>query len=353
MQPFRFRDDFDEYRARAHSGGYIFGLIRRGGQYQQLTELDMTTTTNTTNTTTTTPTTTSSCTGGGGSSPRHSGGGGGCRFRSKSMAPRSQPHRRSLMKQKSNSCETLLDLISPSSGSENGYSLPILTTHPCNNDNNTETVSDNRCNDVSPLIVGDQSICDIGDDMDSMFLQPPPLQRQRAQSAPNTNIMLVAAAAAGGGGDSYRRRSFCITNKGIVHEGDFLVQRPPSNSALPLVSIDAYQQGAGMVESASRASSLNSSDGLLSPFSGCSSEGPSVCRILVLGSGGVGKTSLTRQFLTCEHLGAQNVSFGKYPIICELYGPCTVFALFLALYVHYPCNIRVLCLYCQHYPYNY
>ena len=105
----------------------------------------------------------------------------------------------------------------------------------------------------------------------------------------------------------YRRRSFCITSKGIINEGDFFVDK------LAKTVIDASSIGSdldlelGMDRS--RASSFNSQGSAL--WSGASSD--TQChRVLVLGAAGVGKTSLTQQFCTSEYMGAQNTSFGKF-----------------------------------------
>ena len=104
----------------------------------------------------------------------------------------------------------------------------------------------------------------------------------------------------------YRRRSFCITSKGIINEGDFFVDKL-ANTVIDASSIGSdldLELGADR----SRASSFNSQGSAL--WSGASSD--TQChRVLVLGAAGVGKTSLTQQFCTSEYMGAQNTSFGK------------------------------------------
>ncbi len=105
----------------------------------------------------------------------------------------------------------------------------------------------------------------------------------------------------------YRRRSFCITSKGLINEGDYFVDK------LTNTVIDASSVGSDLdlKVSRSRASSYNSQSSAV--WSGASSD--TMChKVLVLGGAGVGKTSLTQQFCTSEYMGAQNTSFGKYPI---------------------------------------
>ena len=106
---------------------------------------------------------------------------------------------------------------------------------------------------------------------------------------------------------TYRRRSFSITPRGIVNEGDFFVDKL-ANSIVPAGSVGSdLDQGARSPRS--RASSFNSQGSpALSAASSCDT---STYRVLVLGSTGVGKTALIQQFMTSEYMGAQNTSFGK------------------------------------------
>ena len=106
---------------------------------------------------------------------------------------------------------------------------------------------------------------------------------------------------------TYRRRSFSITPRGIVNEGDFLVAKF-GNMVVPASSVgsDLDQQGGTC---RSRASSFNSQGSpALSAASSCDTP---TYKVLVLGYTGVGKTALTQQFMTSEYMGAQNTSFGE------------------------------------------
>ncbi len=113
----------------------------------------------------------------------------------------------------------------------------------------------------------------------------------------------------------YRRRSFCITSKGIINEGDFFVDKL-ANTVIDASSVgsdldaDFGGGGGGGGGDHSRASSIHSQcSGAV--LSGASSGDTSCHRVLVLGAAGVGKTSLTQQFCTSEYMGAQNTSFGE------------------------------------------
>ena len=124
-----------------------------------------------------------------------------------------------------------------------------------------------------------------------------------------------------------RRRSFSVTPKGLVNEGDDLLLLMGGTatggasgaSAMPPTGDDATAAGFLMLQAvgaSSRRSSYNSCDGGGSggnggPGSGESSVDTAVHRVLMLGGPGVGKTALTQQFLTSEFMAAENTSFGK------------------------------------------
>jgi hypothetical protein len=116
-----------------------------------------------------------------------------------------------------------------------------------------------------------------------------------------------------------RRRSFSLTPKGLINEGDDLVSVPfglqgtssgPGDNPFGSTSSELHLLGnGGQSGERSRASSCNST--------GSAYESPESCgetalhRVLMLGGPGVGKTALTQQFLTSEYMAAQNTSFGK------------------------------------------
>lgn len=100
-----------------------------------------------------------------------------------------------------------------------------------------------------------------------------------------------------------RRRSFSVSRKGVVnHEGDTVVSRVFGSSSSIGSDIS------GDVICRSRASSFNSQSSIGSPEVSTASY-----KVLMIGAPGVGRTSLTRQFLTSEYIGAET-SFGKYVI---------------------------------------
>ncbi len=110
--------------------------------------------------------------------------------------------------------------------------------------------------------------------------------------------------------NTYRRRSFSITPKGIVHEGDFLVSRIGNTVVSTSVESDLDLAGG----SRSRASSFNSPASSVAWSITSSTGDVSIHKVLMMGSHGVGKTALGQQFMTSEYMGAQNTSFGESTI---------------------------------------
>lgn len=115
-----------------------------------------------------------------------------------------------------------------------------------------------------------------------------------------------------------RRRSFSLTPKGnIINEGDDLV-------ALPLSSFTGVMDSTfGSNSSDLNLAALSGATGDRSRASSCNSVGSAydsadsfketpLYRVLMLGGAGVGKTALTQQFLTSEYMAAQNTSFGMW-----------------------------------------
>lgn len=123
-----------------------------------------------------------------------------------------------------------------------------------------------------------------------------------------------------------RRRSFSVTPRGLVNEGDEVIPVIPSEMLLPDGGTGLLLQ-LQMAGSGSRRSSYNScfeggnatgsgGGGQVSD-DGSSNDAP-VHRVLMLGGPGVGKTALTQQFLTSEFMAAQNTSFGEYTKVRHL-----------------------------------
>ena len=104
-----------------------------------------------------------------------------------------------------------------------------------------------------------------------------------------------------------RRRSFTLTPRGVVNEGDDLVNLPFTLGPGIFVE-NPGQETVQFGADRSRSNSCNSGG---SNNSQCSGDTP-VYRILMLGGPGVGKTALSQQFLTSEYMAAQNTSFGRY-----------------------------------------
>ena len=136
-----------------------------------------------------------------------------------------------------------------------------------------------------------------------------------------------------------RRRSFSVTHNGVVNDGDDLVALP---TALDPTDLDETTAGGGgggggsglqvlgLPTLRSRQGSLypvQVSDGkvvgessnddtgeellLQGSFSCGDANTVAIHRVLMLGGPGVGKTALTQQFVTSEYMAAQNTSFGE------------------------------------------
>ncbi|XP_023703119.2 mucin-5AC isoform X2 [Cryptotermes secundus] len=152
-----------------------------------------------------------------------------------------------------------------------------------------------------------------------------PQQRSRVASMPNTGVEE----------EYYRLRHFSITGKGVVNRGDSLKSRrsrsnnsvTSSNSSHSTEHLTAgggvgitgggssYPGSARTSATASLASSRESST---------SNPGPTGYRVVMLGSAGVGKSSLINQFMTSEYLHAYDTSlddeFGEKSVCVLLDG---------------------------------
>lgn len=107
-------------------------------------------------------------------------------------------------------------------------------------------------------------------------------------------------------GQVYRVRSFITTQKGIINRGDSYRLRSFASNC----SLESTASSPGGYK---RAFSLASHG---SYSTGSSMENPegTTYRVLVMGSGGSGKTTLIQQFMTSEYLGNMEHSMGK--LIC-------------------------------------
>jgi len=135
----------------------------------------------------------------------------------------------------------------------------------------------------------------------------------------------------GGGRNICRRRSFSVTQHGLVNDGDEMITVPTSprpsivpdsaftfdgsclqlNVVCPPLSGPAHRSRSDSIFTRTGGvmtcrSSICGADGEL----GEGTDIP-VHRVLMLGGPGVGKTALTQQFVTSEYMAAQNTSFGK------------------------------------------
>ncbi|XP_025075936.1 GTP-binding protein REM 1-like [Pomacea canaliculata] len=158
-------------------------------------------------------------------------------------------------------------------------------------------------------------------------------QRPRTNSLPNTPAFLPLPApdwmkeGAGGGSGLCRVRSFKTTSKGIVNSGDSFKRSThslASNGSISSMDPDAHQGGTSTVTQAGgnvvpttlsslsstgggginpRRESLNSVESSGLTQSVTSSVTISHYRVLMMGAPGVGKTALTRQFMTSEYKG--------------------------------------------------
>ena len=108
-----------------------------------------------------------------------------------------------------------------------------------------------------------------------------------------------------------RRRSFCTTQKGgVKNEGDILTS----------IAAMSISQSASIGSELSALGTDRPREGSFTSQCSGRSDTP-LHRIIMLGSTGVGKTALSQQFMTSEYMGAQNTSFGKSVSINILNSP--------------------------------
>ncbi len=290
LEGIRFEDDFDEYRARACSGGSTYGLMRRQAFAQ-----------------------------GGSTRPVPPSEKRVVRQRSKSLIPPSValPEEKSILKrlceytemsrkqidleQRRHSTACLVDArdanhinhLSPIRRLlQLQHRMPAPTEEPNEDLSGEEYEAEAEAETPSKGTNSNSS----GD-----FLKPPAnnsIKNSPKQSPPKqipTKPPLL------------RRRSFTVTPKGIVNEGDDIVSVSPVASNLGVMHYGSTGSELHLLGKTSRAESANS---LGSAYSGGSSDS-NISRVLMLGGPGVGKSALTQQFLTSEYMAAQNTSFGK------------------------------------------
>ncbi|XP_069687421.1 uncharacterized protein [Periplaneta americana] len=151
-----------------------------------------------------------------------------------------------------------------------------------------------------------------------------PQQRSRVASMPNTGVEE----------EYYRLRHFSITGKGVVNRGDSLKSRrsrsnnsvTSSNSSHSTEHLTAAGGAAPAGGSSYPGSARTSATASLasSRESSTSNPGPSAYRVVMLGSAGVGKSSLINQFMTSEYLHAYDTSlddeFGEKSVCVLLDG---------------------------------
>ena len=103
-----------------------------------------------------------------------------------------------------------------------------------------------------------------------------------------------------------RVRSFKTTSKGVVNHGD-IIKKSSANSLMSTGSAVTDGEKKEKQRTVSVASAESGGGA-----SGASSTVPSYFRVVVLGSTGVGKTALTRQFMTSESAGPYEVHTREY-----------------------------------------
>ncbi|XP_067651732.1 GTP-binding protein Rit1-like [Haliotis asinina] len=129
--------------------------------------------------------------------------------------------------------------------------------------------------------------------------------RPRINSMPNCSVYLSLPDGLHGdlrmfgqNAGFFRVRSFKTTSKGVVNHGDSFKKR----STVSLMS-----SGSTVTENEQRQRTLSVASEESTAVSGGSSAAPSYFRVVMLGAPGVGKTTLTRQFMTSEYMGSYDV----------------------------------------------
>ena len=254
MDTIDFPDEFEEYRARARSGGSLFGLLRRdAGQDDLLCPPPQ-------------------------------------RQRSRSLVPRSAP------------LETDQDVL-------RALYESTLEPEPCRRDP-LDLCVPNKNNNKRSSPEKNHRTPSLDDEDDDEGCSMASKCRDRGYSLPviisphverdTLKPPELASITGSRDGLAYRRRSFSTTPKGIKNDGDLLVSGTLSTASS--IASDIHID----VNGRSRASSSNSQESCSANVSG-----KPAYKVLMLGGPGVGKTALTQQFMTSEYVGAQNTSFGK------------------------------------------
>ncbi|BFZ19617.1 hypothetical protein BsWGS_22656 [Bradybaena similaris] len=129
-------------------------------------------------------------------------------------------------------------------------------------------------------------------------------QRPRTNSLPNAYLALPDPFFLPETGRVHRVRSFKTTSKGLVNHGDSFMASSSSlrsNSSVGSVSD-------GLSRSPRRSSHASDDSGTADPQAPSENNNLHSYRVLMMGAPGVGKTALTRQFMTSEYKGTYTES---------------------------------------------
>lgn len=118
----------------------------------------------------------------------------------------------------------------------------------------------------------------------------------------------------------YRVRSFCTNQKGIINRGDSFKIRSPMVRRPLLVSHENLGSSALSEMSGSVAEGMDDKPEDAHPMGA-----PIIYRVLISGAQGVGKSSLTQQFMTSEYLGNMDYAPGKFNAFIYITLPDLVF----------------------------
>ena len=117
--------------------------------------------------------------------------------------------------------------------------------------------------------------------------------------------------------DSLRRvRSFKTTSKGgVVNRGDSYKKRPHKDRNLSCVGL-VYDENLDPTANGQTVDSMKNEIAIqIKTADGNVSSASSSYTVVVLGPPGVGKTSLTSQFMTSEYIGVTDNSLGKFTTV--------------------------------------
>ncbi|KAI0212024.1 hypothetical protein LSAT2_003080 [Lamellibrachia satsuma] len=274
MDTIEFPDEFEEYRARASSGGSLFGLLRRDAHARRAASPDELMP----------------------PPPRQ---------RSRSLVPRSAPLETD---------QDMLRALYDYGRAHEAQDAEVSRRDPLDLSVTSERLS--AAANRSPSL-GDDDDCNVGNKYRDRGFSLPVIISSHVDrdTLKPPDLCSISSSRES---LSYRRRSFSTTPKGIKNDGDLLVSNMLNMTSS--IGSDLHIDANGR----SRASSSNSQESC----SANPSDKP-VYKVLMLGGPGVGKTALTQQFMTSEYIGAQNTSFGESisAFTCFLYSYFLIYAL--------------------------